>query len=214
MSQIKGEFNKGNTFSSYYGATSGIPASGRMSVSDFYGKSDAIPPFHLTSWGTLAKANWVITKTKQCWYGIQTGVATSGTVIKVTCGVDPAGPLWTKSAAYTYKLIGIFNALPDLGPEHVGMRLKGPAEFRFYGGQHESTTSYLTGPATSTLKETWRLEPIIENVNTNFLISAADGGTLTTVTMELAHTRGSACQTDGFAQLRLDSDATKFTVSA
>lgn len=40
MSQIVGEFNKGNTFSSYYGAASGVPASPPMSVSDFYGKSD------------------------------------------------------------------------------------------------------------------------------------------------------------------------------
>jgi len=44
MSQIKGEFNKGNTFSLYYAAAGGIPASGRMSMSDFYGKSDAPPP--------------------------------------------------------------------------------------------------------------------------------------------------------------------------
>lgn len=44
MSQIKGEFSKGNTFSSYYGAASGIPASGRMSVSDFYGKASGPPP--------------------------------------------------------------------------------------------------------------------------------------------------------------------------
>ena len=44
MSQIVGEFSKGNTFSSYYGAASGIPASGRMSVSDFYGKASGPPP--------------------------------------------------------------------------------------------------------------------------------------------------------------------------
>jgi hypothetical protein len=44
MSQIVGEFKKGNTFSSYYGAASGIPASPPMSVSDFYGKSDGYAP--------------------------------------------------------------------------------------------------------------------------------------------------------------------------
>ena len=212
MSQIQGEFGGSNpiSLSEYYGAAAGVPSSGTISISDFRGKSNS---FNLTSWGTLSKANWVITKTKQCSYGIQSGVADSGTRLRVTCGMDGT-QLWQKSAAYTYKLTGIFSALPDVGPEHVGMRLRGPAEFRFYGGQHESTTSYLTGPATSTLKETWRLEPIIENVNTNFLISAADGGTLTTVTMELAHTRGSACQTNGYARFELNSDATKFTVSA
>ena len=44
MSQIKGEFNKGNTFSSYYGAASGIPAGPPMSISNFYGKSDGYAP--------------------------------------------------------------------------------------------------------------------------------------------------------------------------
>ena len=161
----------------------------------------------------MAKANWVIAQTKAVWYGMQNGLADNGTTIRVNVAVDPEGPLWTKSAAYTYKLTGIFDALPDIGPEHVGMRLKGPAEFLFYGGQHESTTSYLTGPATCTLYETWRLETIKETVNTNFLISAADGGTLSTVTMELAHTRGSACQTSGYARFKLGS-ATSFTVSA
>jgi hypothetical protein len=32
--------------------------------------------------------------------------------------------------------------------------------------------------------------------------------------MEMAHTRGSACQTNGYARFELNSDATKFTVSA
>ena len=39
MGQIKGEFNKGNSLSGYYGAASGIPTSGAISYSDFYGKS-------------------------------------------------------------------------------------------------------------------------------------------------------------------------------
>jgi hypothetical protein len=44
MSQIVGEFNKGNTFSAYYGSDAGVPTSPPMSVSDFYGKSDAFVP--------------------------------------------------------------------------------------------------------------------------------------------------------------------------
>ena len=44
MSQIVGEFNKGNTFSAYYGADAGVPTSPPMSISDFYGKSDVFVP--------------------------------------------------------------------------------------------------------------------------------------------------------------------------
>ena len=39
MSQIKGEFNKGNNLGGYYGAASGVPSSGAIKYSDFYGKS-------------------------------------------------------------------------------------------------------------------------------------------------------------------------------
>ena len=38
MGQIRGEFGRGNSLSGYYGAASGIPTSGRISFSDFYGK--------------------------------------------------------------------------------------------------------------------------------------------------------------------------------
>lgn len=39
LSQIKTEFNKGNNLKAYYGVTSGIPSSGTIKVTDFYGKS-------------------------------------------------------------------------------------------------------------------------------------------------------------------------------
>ena len=39
LSQIKSEFNKGNNLTAYYGAASGIPSSGTIKVTDFYGKS-------------------------------------------------------------------------------------------------------------------------------------------------------------------------------
>ena len=39
MSQIRGEFNKGNNLGGYYGAASGVPSSGAIKYSDFYGKS-------------------------------------------------------------------------------------------------------------------------------------------------------------------------------
>lgn len=39
LSQIKTEFNKGDNLKSYYGVTSGIPSSGTIKVTDFYGKS-------------------------------------------------------------------------------------------------------------------------------------------------------------------------------
>lgn len=39
LSEIKGEFNKGNNLTAYYGAASGIPSSGTIKVTDFYGKS-------------------------------------------------------------------------------------------------------------------------------------------------------------------------------
>ena len=39
MSQIRGEFSKGNNLGGYYGAASGVPSSGAIKYSDFYGKS-------------------------------------------------------------------------------------------------------------------------------------------------------------------------------
>ena len=39
LSQIKSEFNKGNNLKAYYGVASGIPSSGTIKVTDFYGKS-------------------------------------------------------------------------------------------------------------------------------------------------------------------------------
>ena len=38
LSQIKTEFNKGNNLTAYYGVVSGIPSSGIIKVTDFYGK--------------------------------------------------------------------------------------------------------------------------------------------------------------------------------
>ena len=38
LSQIKTEFKKGNNLTSYYGVVSGIPSSGIIKVTDFYGK--------------------------------------------------------------------------------------------------------------------------------------------------------------------------------
>lgn len=39
LSEIKSEFNKGNNLTAYYGVTSGIPSSGVIKNTDFYGKS-------------------------------------------------------------------------------------------------------------------------------------------------------------------------------
>ena len=39
LSQIKSEFGKGDNLSDYYGVVSGIPSSGTIKVTDFYGKS-------------------------------------------------------------------------------------------------------------------------------------------------------------------------------
>jgi len=44
LSEIKGEFNKGDNLKAYYGATNGIPSSGNIKLTDFYGKSDAPAP--------------------------------------------------------------------------------------------------------------------------------------------------------------------------
>ena len=39
LSEIKAEFKKGNNLKSYYGVASGIPNSGTIKITDFYGKS-------------------------------------------------------------------------------------------------------------------------------------------------------------------------------
>ena len=44
LSQIKSEFNKGNNLTAYYGVTGGIPSSGRIKLTDFYGKPDGPTP--------------------------------------------------------------------------------------------------------------------------------------------------------------------------
>ena len=38
LSEIKGEFGKGNNLTDYYGVASGIPSSGTIKLTDFYGK--------------------------------------------------------------------------------------------------------------------------------------------------------------------------------
>lgn len=38
LSEIQGEFNKGNNLTDYYGVASGIPSSGTIKLTDFYGK--------------------------------------------------------------------------------------------------------------------------------------------------------------------------------
>jgi hypothetical protein len=38
LSEIQGEFNKGNNLTDYYGVVSGIPSSGTIKLTDFYGK--------------------------------------------------------------------------------------------------------------------------------------------------------------------------------
>lgn len=38
LSEIQGEFNKGNNLTDYYGVASGIPSSGAIKLTDFYGK--------------------------------------------------------------------------------------------------------------------------------------------------------------------------------
>lgn len=49
LSQIKTEFNKGNNLKAYYGAASGVPSSGTIKVTDFYGKSK--PPTGVAPYG-------------------------------------------------------------------------------------------------------------------------------------------------------------------
>lgn len=44
LSQIKSEFNKGNNLTAYYGVTGGIPSSGNIKLTDFYGKPDSPTP--------------------------------------------------------------------------------------------------------------------------------------------------------------------------
>ena len=38
LSEIQGEFNKGNNLTDYYGVASGVPSSGTIKLTDFYGK--------------------------------------------------------------------------------------------------------------------------------------------------------------------------------
>lgn len=44
LNQIKAEFKKGNNLTSYYGVASGIPNSGPIKITDFYGKSSVVDP--------------------------------------------------------------------------------------------------------------------------------------------------------------------------
>ena len=44
LNQIKAEFKRGNNLTSYYGVASGIPNSGPIKITDFYGKSDTVDP--------------------------------------------------------------------------------------------------------------------------------------------------------------------------
>ena len=48
LSEIKTEFNKGNNLKAYYGVASGIPSSGTIKVTDFYGKEASSP---VQNWG-------------------------------------------------------------------------------------------------------------------------------------------------------------------
>ena len=49
LSQIKTEFGKGNNLGDYYGVASGIPSSGTIKITDFYGKADG--PSSITPYG-------------------------------------------------------------------------------------------------------------------------------------------------------------------
>jgi hypothetical protein len=60
LSEVKSEFAKGNSLTDYYGVVSGIPNSGTIKLTDFYGKEQPSPgyaPFGNYS-GTYTRESW------------------------------------------------------------------------------------------------------------------------------------------------------------
>jgi len=209
MSQIQGEFGGSNPIrlSEYYGAASGVPSSGAISIGNFRGKSNIIT---LTSWGAWA------TGTGDWSANLSTPSGTSGNAARLS-GLNfyfqtasTSSSSWSGTATATYTIRNVFRDLPDLSPADAGKRLRGPAthSMSVSGGLSNPVRSVISGPASSTLQNDGTRS---RTVTTAWTISAANNGTLT-ATMTNAPTKPST-HYPVTHQFSLDGDPTKFTVS-
>ena len=72
LSEIKGEFKKGNNLADYYGVASGIPSSGTIKLTDFYGKEDGGPPTGTAPYGYYDASVSGVYESHRDWSGSQT----------------------------------------------------------------------------------------------------------------------------------------------
>jgi hypothetical protein len=209
MSQIQSEFGGSNPISltEYYGAASGVPASGAISINDFRGKSNVIT---LTSWGAWA------TGTGDWSANLSTPPGTSGNAARLS-GLNfyfqtasTSEQSWSGTATATYTIRNVFRDLPDLSPADAGKRLRGPATHSqaISGGLSNPVRSVISGPVSSTLQNDGTTA---RNVTIAWSISAANNGTLT-ATMTNAPTKPYTHYPTTH-QFTLNGDPTKFTVS-
>lgn len=208
MSQIQGEFGGSNpiSLSEYYGAASGIPSSGAISIGNFRGKSNVI---NLTSWGAWAtgKGDWSVALTNAPG---SIGNATRLSGLDFYFQTEPSGAPWSGTATAVYTIINAFRDLPDLTPADAGKKLRGPAlhKERVSGGLSNPVRSVISGPVSSTLTSDGTTQ---RTVNIAWTISAANNGTLK-ATLSNASIKPNTYYpvTHTFT---LDADPTKFTVS-
>ena len=143
LSEIKSEFNKGNNLKAYYGAASGIPSSGTIKVTDFYGKSastGSAPQGSYSGLDYLKSAPYINAGTSiHVWYQSGSGDGTyypmtnkAGVVTLTSAGADPTD---LEYQTYWPAFLGLSGSSAlDYWQQYRQLRVETPGLAKTYSG--------------------------------------------------------------------------------
>ncbi len=154
LSEIKSEFNKGNNLKAYYGVANGIPSSGTIKVTDFYGKSastGAAPEGRYSGASGLTSAQHSQGTSIHVWYQNGSGSGTyypmqnqAGVVTLTSAGADPTDLV---NQTYWPAILGLSGkSALDYWNQYRQLRVETPGTARNYSGSW-SAKSYVWSTA-------------------------------------------------------------------
>lgn len=152
LSEIKGEFNKGNNLTAYYGVVSGIPSSGAIKLTDFYGKEQGGGGGNLASEGNYRGAGTNIVAAEgdyYLWTAAGTGRGTyypfpSNTGVTALQALGSYNDLAKQSYKFAFAMDFDSNAVPYYN-QYADLRVETPyTRLLFRGTWRRFTRNFIS----------------------------------------------------------------------